>query len=184
MNIPSKKFYADSLAFLGLQGQPPVNRSQLSLAHITSVPPYVKDFDIVLRMHLVFQVRALSNAWVHGVYEKSDISKPDMGILFGLQHAPEDLTLARVRELASAGIRSMAIAYDGSTEYGDGFKGDGGLTPQGEKLIDWMCATGIILDLSHAGHATAREAIEYILRHRLPMMPMMSHSGCYELFPH
>jgi microsomal dipeptidase-like Zn-dependent dipeptidase len=183
-----QKYYADSMAFLGLQGQPPVNCSQLSLAHITSVPPFIKDADAALAVHQTFKRQALSepNKNVHEVLTRPHLDRPaSMAMLFGMQHAPAKMTLALMWRFRNAGIRSMAIAYDSHTEYGCGFKGSTDrLTGNGMKLIEWMAETGIILDISHAGHMTARMALDFIRQENLPMKPMASHSGCYAVFPH
>lgn len=192
MNISSEHstYYADSMAFLGLQGRPPIfNPSQrpfLSLAHLTSVPPFVKGFSPALEAHRLFRKQALSNSRVHEIHSRSDLpGKPEsMGLLFGMQHAPEGLTLKRVRQLRDEGIRSMAIAYDTPNEYGHGFKSAGSLTKRGSELVGWLGECGIILDLSHAGYRTAMDAITLIVLESLPTKVMASHSGCYAVYPH
>lgn len=188
MDIPTK-YYADSMAFIGLQGQLPVfdlsKPPQLSLAHLTSVPPFIKNFQDVLTAHRIFVSLALSNSDVQHIKTKSDLATNDgIGLFFGMQHAPDKMTQSRMQKLHHEGLQSMAIAYDGPNEYGAGFKADGGLTDRGKKLIEWMSMYDIILDLSHANHQTARDALDFICLKRLPMRPMASHSGCYSVFPH
>ncbi len=187
----NSKYYADSMAFFGLQGRPPVfdpsKRPLLSLAPLTRVPPFVKSFKAALAAHRLFREQALSkNSGVHEIRTRADLSgRPEsMGLLFGMQHAPEGLTLKRVRQLQDAGIRSMAIAYDKPTEYGDGFQGGGQLTARGNDLVSWLGECGIILDLSHAGYRTAMDAMTLILLDSLQTKVMASHSGCYEVYPH
>jgi len=191
VNIPANKYYADSMAFIGLQGQPPTFdlscRPRLSLAHLTSVPPFLKKYEDALNMHNSFRNIALRNLGVHEIRTSADVSgnPGSMGLLFGLQHAPEKLTVLRVRQLSELGVRSMAIAYDEPNEYGSGFKNPKGeLTKCGENLIRWLGRYGIILDLSHAGHETAVNAMSLILRERLPTKVMASHSGCFSIFRH
>lgn len=183
-------FCADSQAFFARPGQPPVfgaKRPQINLALVTSASPMFKDLDQTLAAHAAFRQTVLSNPKTYEVLTQRDFDAHPSGIkiVYGLQHAPHNIVVSGdVKNLFNAGIRSMAIAYDDPTPYGDGFKGDGGLTPKGEELIEWMTESGIILDLSHASHATARSALDFIDREELPIYMMASHSGCYEVFPH
>lgn len=181
-------YYADSQAFLALQGQPPIfdqeKRPQLSLALVTSAPPFLKNFYAVLAAHKTFREQALSNAGTYEVRVKDDLGGPGIGLLFGLQHAPEVMTYERVRTLARVGVRAMTLAFDEATEYGSGFLAESGLTKRGRQLIEWMGECGVILDLSHSNHETAREALDFIRRSNLSMRPMASHTGCHEVFPH
>lgn len=188
MNIPEKSFYADSMAFIGLQGQPPLfvntGRPQLALAHVTSVPPMVKDAKAVLETHTTFVKAALSNLDVCLVRTTEDLSSNNLRLLCGMQHAPAGLTLADLNAFHSAGVRTMALAYDGATEYGGGFKAGGRLTGRGEKLIEWMTRVGVILDLSHSSHQTAMGALTFIQQERLRTKVMLSHTACYSIYPH
>ena len=177
------KFYADSMAFLNLQGQPPVypsKRPRLSLAHLTSVPPtpHLHDFDVAFAAHCAFRKEALSNPNVHLVCKKSDLRKTGLGLVFGMQHAPDGLTLPRLRKLSAAGIRVLSLVYSGTNEYGSGAGSEGGLTEYGKQLMLWMAACGIILDLSHTNRQTALDALDFIWREQLLVCPMLSHSGC------
>jgi microsomal dipeptidase-like Zn-dependent dipeptidase len=184
----SKKYYADSLAFFALQGQPPIfeltKHPQLSLAHLTSAPPFLKDFDAALAAHKTFREQALSNPDVHEVRTAKDLELPGTGIVFGLQHAPEGMTFERVRMLAREGVRFMTLAFDGASAYGGGFLSEGGLTARGRELIEWMSQCGIILDLSHANDRTARDALDFIWLKRFPVRVAATHTGCRSIFPH
>ena len=190
MFIKQRQLYrADSLGFLTSPGTVPKfdesHRPEIDLMHLTSVPPWVKNFEQVLTAHGDFAEQALSNSGVKSVRTKADLIRDgSMGILFGMQNAPEHMTIKRLRALTKYGLRVMSLAYDEPTAYGDGFKGSRKLTRAGEELIVWMAECGIILDLSHAGHATAKGALKFIRQENLPMMPMASHSGCYSVFPH
>ncbi|MDD2657335.1 MAG: membrane dipeptidase [Candidatus Pacebacteria bacterium] len=191
MNIPRESFFADSMAFVGLQGQPPKFglgcRPRLALAHLTSAPPFAKDFMSTMEAHKAFIEVALANPGVEMVRVAETVnhlSTVNTGMLFGLQHTPAGITYADLHSLFTAGIRTMSLAYEGDTEYGGGFKSGGRLKGRGEKLIRWMADIGFILDLSHAGHSTARNALRYIRQERLPIRVMASHSGCYGVYPH
>lgn len=184
------EFLADSMAFIGAQGERPLFRDprpEFSLAHLTSVPPFVTDISAAFTEHAKFVTAAMSNngAWlVRNAEDLPRLGRDRVGFLFGMQHAPNGLTHKDVRLLATASVRSMSLAYYGETEYGGGFKGEGGLTSRGENLIEWMAEEGILLDLSHANCATARDALFFIRDRQLPMKPMASHSASHELFGH
>lgn len=193
--MSGRKFYADSRANISLPGQPPVfgrsSRPLVSLALLTSVRPGVRKnvrrFEETLERHLIFKEQALSNPNVHEVRMKGDLfshTSESMGILFGLQHAPEGLTRERVYELSRAGIISGVLAHDESNEYGGGFRSESSLTNRGAALVRWYGECGIILDLSHAGQSTAMGAIAVIKKEGLPTKVMASHSGCHATYHH
>jgi hypothetical protein len=172
--------YADSMALLAPPGKKPVftdaRRPRLALAHLTSVPLSRRNFSGALSAHKAFVRQTLSNPGVRWVRtEKDIISLPpgDLGVLFGMQHAPEGMTQANMGEWRAARMQFMALAGADS----------GGLTDYGRKLVEWMAENGIILDLSHASHQAAREALEFV-RQNLPLNVMASNSGCSAIFSH
>lgn len=60
------------------------------------------------------------------------------------------------------GVRWMLIAYNRNNRAGGGCQDeDGGLTPFGRRVIDEMCAAGMVLCCTHTGRRTALEAIDY-----------------------
>jgi len=65
--------------------------------------------------------------------------------------------------LYSQGLRSLAITHDGQNQYGSGCRveDDTGLTPDGERLVEYTAKKGMILDLVHVGEKTFWGAIEY-----------------------
>ncbi len=178
------------MASLGLQGQSPFfnanHHPQLALAHVTSVPPFVKDFDAALLAHRTFKKQALANPSTHEVRIRDDLDRRDStGLIFGMQHAPEKMTWTRMSALQRAGLKVMALACgDGSAEYGSNFRSEGGLTTRGRKLIEWMDACGMILDLSRANERTSCNALDFISDEKLSIPLMTSHSGCYSVCPH
>ncbi len=196
-----KIVYTDSLGFLAPAGQPPIfdpaNPPQVSLMHLTSVPPIpvMYDFDTALAAHKKFREQALSNPGVYEVLTAADLDKPGLGLVFGMQHAPNGLTLDRVQQLFDAGVRVMALAYADVGEYGSGYKAEGGLTKRGKKLLRWVAQVGMILDLSHANEQTAADALhkieaiaamDYLFGSGDLQLPavMASHSGCYAIHSH
>lgn len=187
--MTEKIIYAGSMEFLAPQGQPPISDpsrpSHLKLAHLTSVPPFVTNFEEVLKRHLSFKKAALSNTDTREILTVRDLHWPNTkGLLFGLQNAPEGLTRDRVRRLYDVGIRLMTLAYDGPNEYGSGFASDGGLTNYGRNVLSWMAECGILIDVSHLNRKTARDIMDFIWKEELLVNPMASHSGCYSVFHH
>lgn len=87
-----------------------------------------------------------------------------MALLLGLEHPGRiGSDEAQVRRLAAAGLRSEILAYDEPTALADGHAGPathGGLSPLGVRMVGWMQASGILVDLSHASAETARDVLD------------------------
>ena len=188
--MSKQKPYADSMAFLALQGQPPTfdpsKRPQLALAHVTTVPPFIQEFEAALAAHRNFREVALANPGVREIRTQDDVLKQDgtMGLVFGMQYMPPKMTHSRLQQLHNAGIRIMQLAYDGPTEYGGGFTSTIGLTDRGKELIMWMAECRMLLDLSHANQRTTSMALSFIQKEGLPLKPMISHTGCASAYQH
>lgn len=192
-------YFADSLGFVNMPGKHPVlppsqKRLALHLLHATTVPPFITDFDDIICAHGIFFGKILSNnneehrCRIRAILNREDLLPGALagstGVLFGMQHAPDNMTDERMSRLHQLGMRVMAIAYK-QNEYGSGHENhEGRLTRRGEELLLMMARTGMILDLSHAGHATAHDALRYIESADLRLPVMMSHSGCYSVYPH
>jgi membrane dipeptidase len=58
------------------------------------------------------------------------------------------------------------------------------LSEKGKELIRAMAQTGIVLDLSHAGHHTARDAIRFIKQASLEVRVVVTHTACFDLYDH
>jgi microsomal dipeptidase-like Zn-dependent dipeptidase len=145
----------------------------LSLALLTSVPPEIHDFKSVLSAHEIFVAQALSNPEVYCVRTRPHLENllgDDIGVLFGMQHAPKAMTQYKMGLLQEAGLQSMTVVY------GKSANGEGGLSDYGRKLIGWMSETGIILDVSDTSHRTIYDALNFIQRESLPIHVMASHS--------
>lgn len=175
---------ADSMA-------PPASLTgALSLALVTSASPERRrnsPHRDALKAHRAFVRETLALPRVRWVRTLDDlISRPvgGLGVLFGAQYAPYGMTEAAVGEWRAARLQSMA-PFSGGSEYGGGAEWrDSGLTERGRLLIKWMSEYGIVLDLSNAGHRTAREALAFIRQENLSTRVMASHSGCYEIYQH
>lgn len=180
--------FADSLGFFANPGKDPhievQRRPGVSVIHVTSVPSWVEDPGKALEAHQRFKKAALANKDVIHVRQASDVpvQAPHTGILFGMQHAPQGMTLGDVQVLANAGVQFMALACEGPTEYGNGFNEDGPLTTHGKYLLGWMAMCGMTLDVSSASNQTAIDALEFIRREELPLVPLASHSGVREVY--
>lgn len=81
--------------------------------------------------------------------------------LEGMDAIGDDLNLIQL--YYDLGVRWMLVAYNKANRAGSGCQDaeDRGLTAFGRKAIDEMARVGMVLCLSHTGHRTAREALEY-----------------------
>ena len=105
--------------------------------------------------------------------------------LFGLQHPPIDATREALQELRNGRIAFCGIAYELENGFGGGFATPSvGLTNAGVELLEAMADVGMVLDLSHAGHQTARDAILYIKTTGLDLRVVATHTGCYSVYNH
>lgn len=179
-------YYADSMVFFAEPGEPPILASEntahqtLGLAHLTSAPPLLDDFNETLGFHREFKAQALRNPGVYHVRSGGDLDRKGTGLIFGLQHAPTKMTAGRVCKLAAEGVRAMALT-NGQSEYGGASDGLGGLTKAGKELIQWMGQADIVLDLVHANNRSACEAIRFIKAGGFRTKVMVSHCQCRAL---
>lgn len=178
-------YRSDSMAFFAPQMQPPIfdpaKRPQLNLAHLTSVPPFITDFNKVLEQHRGFKACVLSNDNVIVAEHQHDLEPngSQIAVVFGLQCPPKDLTKERLQILHDAGVLFMALAYEDDTEYGGGFKTKSLLTKRGKQLLDWMQEIGIQPDLSHASNETAVGIIKHVSNTAHGnVCPVLTHSAC------
>ncbi|GEL26881.1 peptidase [Pseudonocardia sulfidoxydans NBRC 16205] len=68
----------------------------------------------------------------------------------------------RIDVLYGLGIRQMGLVYSDANTLGGGQKEarDGGLTVFGHRAVERMNALGVLVDVSHAGDRTSRDAID------------------------
>lgn len=88
-------------------------------------------------------------------------------VFFGLQNpGPVESDLGRIASLHRMGVRFMQITYNLQSLMGAGWQEteDSGVTRFGANAIAEMNRLGMIVDLSHAGARTAREAIDVSTR--------------------
>lgn len=174
--------YADFMAFLfpqhelmGAKADLRVSEGlRLDYCHLTGVPPYVRN---ILEINLQL-------AWFQRLI--MDQNQSNMPVcFFGLQNPPECVHFWDLAFLSEMGIKFMTIAYEGPNEYGGGFASPNEhLTKMGKILIDDLARTNISLDLSHAGHQTARDVIEYISKQKVKTQVVATHTACHSIYNH
>jgi membrane dipeptidase len=100
-------------------------------------------------------------------------------------HFQSGTPFARSPELAEAyaalGVRQALIAYNERNLLGDGCheRQDSGLSRLGVAVVRAMNRSGVIVDVSHCGEATARDAID-----TSEAPAIISHSNCRTLHDH
>jgi membrane dipeptidase len=83
------------------------------------------------------------------------------GIILGFQNAQafED-NLGTIEAFADMGVRVVQLCYNTQNLIGTGcYERDGGLSGYGHEVIDEMNRVGIMIDLSHVGAKTSKQAI-------------------------
>ena len=85
-----------------------------------------------------------------------------VGVMFKTNniHIEEDLRLLRI--MKQLGMKSLQLAYNEKNFVGDGCgeRTDCGLSYFGIKIVEEMNKLNLLVDLSHVGYATSRDAIE------------------------
>ncbi|GEB47918.1 dipeptidase [Streptomyces cacaoi] len=103
-------------------------------------------------------------------------------ILLGAQNAsPLQGRLGFVRHFHAMGLRVMQLTYNNNTEFGGSCyeETDPGLTRFGREVVREMNAVGMLVDLSHSGERTRRDAIEHSA---LPVV--LTHANPRSLYDH
>ncbi|MGD6747762.1 dipeptidase [Streptomyces sp. BH106] len=103
-------------------------------------------------------------------------------ILLGAQNAsPLQGRLGFVRLFHDMGLRVMQLTYNNNTEFGGSCyeESDPGLTRFGREVVREMNAVGMLVDLSHSGERTRRDAIEHSA---LPVA--LTHANPRSLYDH
>jgi membrane dipeptidase len=107
------------------------------------------------------------------------------GVLAVLLHFEGTRCLERNVEMIAAfyelGVKHTLLAFNNANSVGGGCMedSDGGLTSFGRKFVREMQRVGMLLDLSHTGHRTARDAMEL---HGGPCV--FTHSNAAAVFQH
>ena len=102
-----------------------------------------------------------------------------LGLVYGFQDAtPIGEDLDRVALFDELGVRVFQLTYNRRNLIGDGClePGNAGLSTFGQQLIERLNERHLLVDLSHAGERTTREAIA---RSKVPIA--ITHTGCAAL---
>jgi len=102
-----------------------------------------------------------------------------LGLIYGFQDASMlGSRLDRLEHFYHLGVRIVQPTYNQRNLLGDGCleKADAGLSTFGRQVIERIGELGILLDLSHCGQRTSKEAIALA---KAP--PAFTHSGCRAL---
>lgn len=193
-------FKADSLGFFDLSGMPPHIDSYnsmpvLGLIHLTSAPPWLTKTEDVLKAHREF-VRVLKEEGYSEIILSSLALKKfvdsrcrnyqKIGVILGLQHAPFDVLEGdNLKKLFDAGIRIMALAYEGKSPFGGGcMEPKEYLTGEGVRLLLEYEKNNIIFDISHTELNTAL-GIMLDKKYLFPKLSIFaSHSGRHYEYIH
>ncbi len=101
-------------------------------------------------------------------------------VLFGFQNATMiEKSIDNIDVLYEAGTRWIQLTYNQRNLLGDGCteRTNAGLSDFGIEAVDLMNALGIIIDLSHCGHQTTNDAIEFS-----KTGPCFNHTMCESLY--
>jgi membrane dipeptidase len=104
--------------------------------------------------------------------------QPGVAVALGLEDLGTVRAVDDIDALAAAGIVTAGVAYNAGSSLGCGLdQHDTGLTAFGEDAIARMNAVGLLVDVSHAGDRTSREAID---ASALPIV--INHAGAQALW--
>ncbi len=104
-----------------------------------------------------------------------------IAVLVGFQNSSHFRTASDVGLFWSLGQRVSQLTYDARNALGSGAREprDRGLTPFGAEVVAAMNRVGMVVDISHCGERTSREAIA---ASREPVL--VTHANCRALAPH
>lgn len=184
--------YADSMGFLFSQKElieKPTGMSidpniRLDLCHMTATPPF---------MHTIAEITR-ECAWFAETVETSggivldryrNLHKDGLKVVMGLQHPPIDATIADLQGLRNMGVLFCTIGYELENQFGSGFANPyAPLTNHGKEFLRYLAEACMILDLSHAGHQTARDALVEIRTFGLDLPVVATHTGMFNVYRH
>jgi membrane dipeptidase len=153
---------------------------------VSGVGSYAKDYDTTIRNIAFWNAQIAAHADVLLlVRTTADIAAAKrskrLGLIFGFQDAtPIAEDLERVDTFGELGVRVFQLTYNRRNLVGDGClePGNAGLSTFGHSFIERLNERRFLVDLSHAGERTTREAIA---ASRVPVA--ISHTGCAALAP-
>ena len=165
-----------------------VRASGLTAVNLTvsGVGSYAKDYDTTIRNIGYWDAQIAAHAGVlllvRGAADILEAKRSKrLGLIFGFQDAtPIGEDLERVDTFGALGVRVFQLTYNRRNLVGDGClePGNAGLSKFGESYIERLNERRFLIDLSHAGERTTREAIA---GSKQPVA--ISHTGCAALAP-
>ena len=104
-----------------------------------------------------------------------------IAVVLGFQNATMiETRVANLAELYALGTRCIQLTYNARNLLGDGCTGtNAGLSDFGVDVVHKMNELGIVVDLSHCGEQTTRDAIELSAR-----PPAFTHTMCKAIYDH
>ncbi len=172
--------FADALAFpfpqaniMKKEGLTTSPEAELNFCQITGVPPFVTSIDGIIA----------AQEWFQSVMQRPE--NQHLRCVYGLQHPPEPATAHDIRRLYESNIRLTTLAYEGENSYGGGFATPTTpLSERGQWFLEQLADHQIALDLSHAGHTTARNALAYRKLRGLPLTIVATHTAAHSVYDH
>src|SRR5690606_37494558 len=180
------EYEADPYAALSDKALEDVRRSGLCAVNVTvsGVGSYARNADETLRNIAYWNAQTAAHPdrllLVRGADDLAEARRSArLGLIYGFQDATpigEDLGL--VERYQQLGVRVFQLTYNRRNLVGDGClePGNAGLSRFGHALIDELNQRRLLVDLSHAGERTTREAIA---RSKSPIA--ITHTGCAAL---
>src|ERR1035437_826262 len=185
-------YRADAQAFLNDTGQPLIADAglKLNLAHLTAAPPIpgtLFDTRKMVTKSLTEIAQANLVVATTGKHVTETSHHNGTAIVLGLQNftITDSDPKRAMNSLFNDGIRVFQLCYQDANRFGGGFACPTvGITDECKNILENMSELGAILDLSHAGITSARQVLAHVKQRGLPLKVMVSHTGCYNLFPH
>ena len=112
-------------------------------------------------------------------WDTEDAETAPIGYVLSLEGADSIVTLGHLERAYAQGLRAVGPAHYGPGVYAQGTNGSGGIGAPGRELLKEMERLGIILDVTHLGDESFREALD-----RFGGPVWASHSNCRALVPH
>ena len=137
----------------------------------------VREYD----RHIAANATRLSRAQATGDLDRA-LARETIGLLYYTQNAtPIEDDLGRLETLKQLGVRIIQLTYNTRNLLGDGCleRTDAGLSRFGVEVVARMNDLSLLVDVSHCGEATSRDAIE---QSRLPVA--VTHAGCRAVYDH
>lgn len=180
--------YADFLGFIAPEfhrpiADPGLTPGLLDTVHVTVAPPWATTMrDVIEHTRQFVEAVTLQGDRLHVAYTREYPEFPKTRVVLGLQHPPED---ADTRALWAEGIRITCVAYSVKNAFGGGFADQSsGLMVAGEEFVRNCARTGLVVDLAHASHKTARDVLCLARNERLGLKVVATHTGCSSVYNH